>query len=103
MGLKVLGQSAPSVGTDTILFTAGSQTVVSTLFAANRATNSARFSVAVVPSGETLGSKHWVYSQILCPPNDTFAATVGFALASGDSVVVWTNGTMSFSAFGEDQ
>lgn len=99
--LAVLGQAAPPLSTDTTLFTATAETVVSTIVAANRSNAAARFSIAVVPSGDTLGDKHWIYRQLLCGPNDSFAATAGWTLATGDTVVVRTSGLMSFSAFGE--
>ncbi len=103
--LKILGQSAPSVGQSVNLYVVptGYETVVSTLISTNRAMAVSEVRVAVRPGGEAITTKSWIYYDLLLPGRDTFAATLGISLAAGDVVTVWANTeTVSFSLFGDE-
>lgn len=103
--LKVLGQSNPVATTPTTLYTVPSSTstVCSSLVVCNRSSVETRFRIAIVPSGETLGSKNYLYYDVILAGNDTFVATIGMSLATGDSVSIYTNdATLSFNLFGQE-
>jgi len=105
MGLKVLGQQAPTADTDTTLYTvpADTATVTSTLTVANRGTNASLFRVAVRPAGAALASQHYIYYGVMIPAGDAFAATLGITLAATDVVTVRAStNDLSFSLFGEE-
>ena len=105
MGLKVLGQSAPTADTDTTLYTvpADTATVTSTLTVANRGNNAGLFRVAVRPAGAALANQHYVYHSISVPAGDAFAATLGITLAATDVVTVRAStNDLSFNLFGEE-
>ena len=101
---KVLGQSAPAAATPTDLYVvpASSQAVISTLKIANRnPTEAAPYRIAVVPSGESIGTKHYIVYDKFLDPRDDRSLTIGISLRAGDKIVVY-GGTadLSFSLFG---
>lgn len=101
----VAGQVSPSADTDTVLYTvaANKQFVGSTLNICNRAATTANYSVAVVPSGETLGDKHYVCFGKELAANDYKNLTMGLTIKAGDKVYVRSStATLSFSLFGAE-
>ena len=103
--IKVLGQSAPAAATLTTLYTvpASTESVGSTIFVANRSAVATEFRIAVRPAGAGISDEHYLYYDILIPGNETFAATVGFALDTTDVVSVYsTLATCSFTLFGQE-
>lgn len=101
---KVLGQSAPAAATPTDLYVvpANTQSIISTLKIASRhASEAVAYRIAVVPSGETLATKHYqVYDKFLDPRDDR-SMTIGISLRAGDKVVVYgSTADLSFSLFG---
>ena len=100
---KVLGQVV-TTGSASDLYTvpASTQTVVSTLTAANLTSIAGTFDVAVRVSGSTLENKHYIYKNVSLPANDTFAATFGITMAATDVVTVASSVSSSFNLFGQE-
>ena len=101
--LKVLGQSYPTLNVLTDLYTvpAATSSTVSSFTACNQTAGPANFRLAVAPGGASDDPKHYIYYDLYIDANDTFIATVGFSLAAGDVVRVYSNVTgLSFSLFG---
>lgn len=100
----VAGQAAPAANTDTILYTvpASKAFIASTLVCANQSSSDlASIQVAVVPSGETLASKHYVEYNRLIGERDNYRMTWGMALPAGCRVYVRSSTAVtSYSLFG---
>jgi hypothetical protein len=102
---KVLGQAAPGATTPTDLFTvpAATQVVVSSLTVCNRAAVVAHFRVSVSVGGGATANKDYRYYDVLIPPNDTFIATTGWTLGTGDVVRVYSDtANLSFGLDGSE-
>lgn len=100
---KVLGQSAPNATTETTLYTAPSQAVVSTMMICNRSTTPTTFRVSVGVAGAATENKQYLYYDLTIAGNDTFAATIGMTLAATDVVRVYAGtNTLSFTLFGQE-
>lgn len=101
---KVLGQAATSALTETSLYTVTSTSaVVSSIIVCNRSSSPTDFRVAVCVGGATTTSKDYIYYDVPIGSNDTFIATVGLTLASGDIVKVYsTSNNLSFQIFGSE-
>lgn len=105
MAKKVLGQAAPAATTLTTLYTVplGFETVVSTIAVANRSLGEVYFRVAIRPGGEAIANKHYVAYETPVAGRDSTYITVGFTLAAGDVISVYSsNDQLSFSAFGSE-
>ena len=103
--LKVLGQSNPVAMTPTTLYTVPSSTstVCSSLVVCNRGSVDTKFRVAIIPNGGSLSLENYLYYDVILAANDTFVATIGLSLATGDSVSVYsTDATISFNLFGQE-
>lgn len=102
---KVLGQVAPAATTDTTLYTAPAltETIISTLVVANRASSGANFRIAVRPFGATLSNEHYVAYDVSVGANDSTTLTLGMTLASSDVITVRASSAdTSFSLFGSE-
>lgn len=102
---KTLGQSAPSATTDTTLYTvpASTQTVISTITVANRATTAATYRIAVRPDGAALANQHYLVFDAALGGNQTVALTLGITLGDTDVVTVRAStANVSFCAFGSE-
>jgi hypothetical protein len=102
---KVLGQQAPAAITLTTAYTvpADTQTVVSTIIAANRSASVDAIRIAVRPAGESIATKHYITFDELVGGNVNAAFTIGISLAATDVISVYsTNGTTSFNIFGSE-
>ena len=103
---KVLGQAKPSANTVATLYTvpADKQAVVSNITVCNQDTvNPCEFSVAVIPSGETLADKHYIYRDDFAKHRRTRSIALGCGLSTGDVVKISsTSGDVSFSLFGTE-
>lgn len=102
---KVLGQTAPSANTATTLYTVPSakSAVVSSINVCNPSISAnVDVRVAVVPSGETLASKHYVTYGLPVPFSDSINLALGITLAANDSIIVYANNAtnIAFNAFG---
>lgn len=102
---KVLGQVAPSVDTNTNLYTAPANTsaVISTINICNQGANDASFRIAVRPGGEAIDTKHYIAYGTTVGGSDAISLTIGITLAATDVVSVYANATsVSFNAFGSE-
>jgi hypothetical protein len=103
---KILGQSAPSATTETVLYTAPTETsaVVSTLAVCNQSPLPATFRIAVRPSSDsTTAAKHWIVFGATVDGSDSTMLTLGVTVSAGDTVRVFSSSaTMSFSLFGSE-
>jgi hypothetical protein len=100
---KVLGQSNPSATTLTDAYTvpASTEAIISTITVANRSATATSFRISVAIAGAANDNKQYLYYDVAIPGNDTFAATIGIALAATDVVRVYaTLATLSFSLYG---
>lgn len=101
--LKVLGQVVPSATILTTLYTVPSatQTSVSSIFVCNQSGANILFNISVAVNGAADNPKQYIYFQVPLDPNDSFVATVGLSLATGDIVRVLSDtGSVSFNLFG---
>ena len=101
---KVLSQLNPSATTETTLYTAPSEAIVSTLMIANLASTAATFRIAVRPAADsTTSAKHWIVYGATVLASDSTALTLGITLATGDKIQVYAStANLSFSAFGSE-
>jgi hypothetical protein len=100
---KVLGQTAPSVTTETDLYAAPVSAVASSIIVCNRGTTQATFRVSIAVGGGTTGNKDYIYYDLLIAGNDTFIATIGVTLSAGDIVRVYaSSANFSFSLYGSE-
>lgn len=102
---KVLGQLNPTANTLSTVYTvpASNSAVISTIVVCNQGTNSATFRLAVIPSGNTILSKHYLNYDTPVPGNDAIAVTIGVTLAAGDSISANVlTGSVSVNVFGSE-
>jgi len=104
---KVLGQTNPAANTSTTLYTvpASTQAVGSTLVICNLDTSGvvATYSVAVIPSGQTLANKHYTHYTQAIDARKSIRLTVGWTLAAGDKVqIIASTANVSFNLFGAE-
>jgi len=100
---KILGQITGSSATSSLYTVPGStQTVVSSLVAANRSTSNSTFWIAALPSGSTLDPKHYLAFNVAISASDSTALTLGITLNAGDFIQVSGLATGSFSLFGSE-
>ena len=113
---KVLGQadiSTSAFGTTLYIVPSSSQagfatrnifqTLVASLVVCNRhASNAGAYSVRVIPSGETEGTKHTIFLSTAIAAKDTHVISLGLGMQSGDTIKVSgaSGDTISMSAFG---
>lgn len=101
--LQVLGQIVPIANTLTALYTVPSSTSasISSIIVCNQNNTIVLFRIAVAVSGTVDSSKQYLYFDLPLDSNDTFIATVGISLATGDIVRVLSNtDNVSFNIFG---
>jgi hypothetical protein len=105
MALKVLGQVAPTIITNTTLYTcpADNEAVCSTLIGCNQNATEVTVRIAVRPGGASLAAVHYIaYNQIV-PAYDSLVMTVGLSLAATDVVTVYASlGNTSWTMFGDE-
>lgn len=92
--LKVLGQLTPTANILTDLYTvpANSSTVISCVTICNRNSGvTALFRIAIAKSGAADAPEQYIYYNLPLVANDTFIATIGIALATGDVVRIQSN------------
>ena len=95
-------QSKPSAATLTAIYTvpAATSAICSTITVCNQSSVATAFRISVAPAGAADATSQYLYYDVAIPGNDTFAATLGFALATTDVVRVYnTLATLSFSLF----
>ena len=102
---KVLAQSAPSATTNTTLYTvpASTQTVISTMTIANRASSQGTYRIAIRPGGASLANQHYIAFDVPIQANDTTALTLGITLNATDVVTIYASSAdFSFGLFGSE-
>lgn len=102
---KILGQAAPAATTPTVLYTVptGIQAICSSLIVNNRSGIQGSFRVSISQAGAATANKDYIYYDLLIAGNDTFIATIGVTLGSGDVVRVYSStANMSFSIYGSE-
>jgi hypothetical protein len=102
---KVLGQVNPAATTATTAYTVPSstETVISTITAANLGPTPATYRIAVRPNGATLENKHYIAYDVSIAPQETQTLTIGITLDAADVVTVLTSSaTMAFNLFGSE-
>lgn len=101
---KVLGQAVTSgsfVGNALYTAPVGGTAVSSTLSVCNLNSADSSYSIAVVPTGQTIGAKHSIASNSVIKGNETIALSMGITLGSNDSIIVNSiNSNLSFNLFG---
>lgn len=101
--LLVLGQAYPIADTLTTLYTVPALTTAapSSIVVCSQSGFADQFSVSVAVGGATDAPEQYLYYQLAIDASDTFIATIGITLASGDVVRCWSqNGYCSFNLFG---
>ena len=101
--LQVLGQIVPSANTLTPLYTVpGSISAsVSSITICNQNSLDVLIRISIAVGGEADDPKQYLYFDLPLDGNDTFIATIGISLASGDIVRVQSNTeNVSFNIFG---
>jgi hypothetical protein len=106
--LKVLGQVVPTANSLTALYTvpAATSTVASSLFICNQNAaygNIAYINVSLAVGGAADAAAQYIYHQLPIGGGNTFVATAGIALATGDVVrVLSTEANVSFNLTGTE-
>lgn len=96
----ILGQVAPQAAADTLLFSATTETTVSTLFAC-ATSGAATVRIWVRRKGEATSLKQYLYYEEPLAGPETMAVTAGITLGVGDDIMVRCSAaTVAFSAFG---
>lgn len=102
---KVLAQSAPSATTNTDIYTvpASTQTVISTLVVANRASTDASYRIAIRPNGASIANQHYIAYDVTVGGGDSTNLTLGITIDAADVVTVYAStANLSFSVFGTE-
>lgn len=102
---KILGQSHPSAGVLTTLYTcpAATRVVISTITMCNKGSvDYFRLSIGIAGAADADGQ--YIYYDLPIQGTDTFACTFGITLGPGDVVRVYSQaGNMDFIAFGVER
>ncbi len=102
---KILGQSTPSATTNTDVYTvpASTETVISTIIVANRATSAGSFRLAFRPDGAGIANTHYIAYDVAIPASDSTTLTLGITLNAADVVTAYaSSGDMTISVFGTE-
>lgn len=100
---KNLGQAAPLATSETVLYTvpAATSAIASSLTVCNRSASPDKFRFSVSVGGGATATKDYLYYDLTINGNDTFTATLGITLATGDVVRVYAGtANLSFSLWG---
>lgn len=103
---KVLGQTVSVANTAVHGYTvpSGGNAIISTVSICNRnTTTDLTYRLAVIPSGETLDSKHYLVYDSILQAQDSIALTYGITLAAGDKLTLIAPTTdFSMTIFGQE-
>ena len=105
MARKILGQAAPSGGSEVALYTvpAAREATVSSITVCNRAATETTFRISFSVAGAGTANKDYLYYDLALGGGDTFIATIGGTLAATDVIRVYAdNANLSFTAFGDE-
>lgn len=101
--MKPLGQLSPAATTLSTLYTvpAATQATVSSLACCNQNVGDVTVRVSVAVAGAADNVKQYLYYDLPVVSKDTFMATIGITLSTGDIVRVYASATgVSFNLFG---
>ena len=104
---KTLGQLDLTSSSLTTLYTcpASTETVLSTVIIANRASAADTFRLALRTDGDAISDKHYLAYDVPVAANDSTTLTLGITMAATDVLSVAASGTaseLSFNAFGAE-
>lgn len=102
---KILGQTNPIANTMTTTYTVpgNNSAVVSSVVICNQSSNSASFSLVVLPSGESIGSQHFINFKTPIPGNDSITVTIGLTMSANDSISAnISSSNVSVGVFGSE-
>ena len=104
---KTLGQLDLTSSSLTTLYTcpASTETVVSTIVIANRASAADTFRLAMRTDGDAISDKHYLAYDVPVAANDSTTLTLGFTMEATDVLSVAASGTaseLSVNAFGAE-
>jgi hypothetical protein len=101
---KVLGQSNPGASlADLYTVPSTTNTVVSTIMVANTTASASTYRIAILPSGGSIGTEHYIAYDVAITANNSVSITSGFTLATGDKIKVYGGASgVVFSAFGSE-
>lgn len=105
MAFKVLGQVAPTLNTDTTLYTvpAGKQTVCQNMCICNQSATAGLVRVAIRPAGASIVAQHYLMYDYAWDGNMTDFLVIGITLAATDVVTVRANSSnFSFNLSGDE-
>ena len=89
----------PSATTLSTLFTATTDSVVSSIVVTNLGTAS-DFRIALRSLGTAIDDSHYLYYDLPIDANDTFILTIGVSMVNTDVISVYsTSGNISFNLF----
>lgn len=101
MGL-ISAQVEPVAATLTDLYTATSETVVSSILICNKNTTNGTFRIAIRLGGALISNAAYIYYDVLLSAKDTFIATIGLTLPSTSVISVYSSvASINFHVFGE--
>jgi len=104
---KTLGQLDLTSSTLTTLYTCPSstETVLSTVIIANRASAADTFRLAMRTGGDAISDKHYIAYDVPVAANDSTTLTLGITMEATDVLSVAASGTastLSINAFGAE-
>lgn len=101
---KILGQSNPGATlTDLYTVPSSTNTVVSTIMVANTTSSASTYRIAILPSGGSIGTQHYIAYDVAITANNSTAITIGATLAAGDKIRVYGGASgITFAAFGSE-
>jgi glucose-6-phosphate dehydrogenase assembly protein OpcA len=104
---KTLGQLDLTSSSLTTLYTvpASTETVISTVVIANRASAADTFRLALRTDGDAISDKHYLAYDVPVAANDSTTLTLGITMAATDVLSVAAAGTaseLSINAFGAE-
>lgn len=101
---RVLAQRSPGAASLEDLFTATTETIVSSLTVCNTNSTAVTFRIRVAPAGAADATSQALYHEVDLPAEDTFIATVGLTLANTDVIRVQASATnVAFHAYGTEE
>lgn len=103
---KILGQTAPSAGSETLNYTvpAATSTLVRSINVTNTSASADTCNIALVTTAASSAtSAQFIAYQNSIPGNSTVTIKAGYTMATGNGIrVTSTNGTSTFSTFGAE-
>lgn len=101
---KILGQASPNATTETDIYTVSTTSaVVSSITICNTNAELTTFRISISAGGGATTTKDYLYYDLVLAGNDTFAATLGITLSTGDKIRVYAlNSGVAFGIYGQE-